>query len=168
MLRGMAGPPLTPQGWPPAESPDGATVEAGVKVSDGSRRTQAAPVPEPQTAVVPLPPEIDAANIGLVEAALAGALASRPTVLIADGTSTAFCDSSGIGALIHAHRQAAATGAQLRVVMPGPQVRRVLQLIGADQLLLVYPSLADTQADRSQSARSAADPAPGPVHQEIA
>jgi len=118
-------------------------------MSGGSRRVHATRVPEPQTAVVPLPAEIDAANIGLVEAALASALASRPAVLIADGTSTVFCDSAGIAALIHAHRQAAATGAQLRVVITGSSVRRILELIGAEQLLLVYPSLAEAQANGS-------------------
>jgi len=126
----------------------------------GSRRFNAAPVPEPQTAVVALPIEIDAANIGLVETALASALASRPAVLIADGTETAFCDSSGIGALIGAHRQAATAGTQLRVVITGSMVRRILKVIGADQLLLVYPSLPDAQADRSAEPEppSAADP----------
>src|SRR5215471_16467225 len=116
-------------------------------MSGGSRRTQATPAPGPQTAVAALPSEIDAANIGLVEAAVASALASRPAVLIADGTKTAFCDSSGIRALIHAHHQAAAAGAQLRMVIAATSpVRRVLELTGADQLLLVYPSLADAQA----------------------
>ena len=129
-------------------------------MSGGSRRFNAAPVPGPQTAVVPLPVEIDAANIGLVEAAVASALASRPTVLIADGTSTAFCDSSGIGALIRAHRQAATAGAQLRLVITGSSVRRILELIGADQLLLVYPSVTDAQADGSPKPAppTAADP----------
>ena len=115
-------------------------------MSDGS---------QPRTTVVALPIEIDAANVGLVEAALASALASGPAVLIADGTSTAFCDSSGIGALIHAHRQTAAAGGQLRAVITSASVRRILEIIGADQLLLVYPSLGDAQADRSQPAPSA-------------
>jgi anti-sigma B factor antagonist len=134
----------------------------------GSRRIHATPVPEPQTAVVQLPAEIDAANTGLVEAALTSALASRPQVLIADGTKTTFCDSAGIATLIHAHRQAAATGAQLRVVITSTPVRRILEIIGADQLLLVYSSLPGAQADRSQPAPSAADPAPDPERQEIA
>jgi len=134
-------------------------------MSGGSRHIQTTPVPGPQTAVVPLPAEIDAANVGLVDAAMASALASRPAMLIADGTQTAFCDSSGIAALVHAHRQAAAAGAQLRVVVVGSQVRRVLELIGAHQLLLVYPSLAAAQADGSHPpASSAADP----ERQEIA
>jgi anti-sigma B factor antagonist len=118
----------------------------------GSRRIHATPVPEPQTAVVQLPAEIDATNTGLVETALTSALASRPKVLIADGTKTVFCDSAGIATLIHAHRQADAMGAQLRVVITSPSVRRILEIIGADQLLLVYPSLPGAQADRSQAA----------------
>jgi anti-anti-sigma factor len=132
-------------------------------MSGGSGRTQATPVPGPQTAVVALPAEIDAANIGLVEAALASALASRPAVLIADGTATVFCDSSGITTLIRAHHQAASAGAQLRVVMTGASVRRVLELTGADQLLLVYPSLPGAQANGSRQppAPSAAGPERG-------
>jgi anti-anti-sigma factor len=96
--------------------------------------------------VVALPAEIDAANTGRVEAALAGALASGPAVLIADGTTTAFCDSSGIAALIRVHHQAAAARAQLRVVITGASVRRVLELTGVGQLLLVYPSLSSARA----------------------
>ena len=135
-------------------------------MSGGSRPTQATPVSGPQTAVVALPAEIDAANIGLVEAALTSALASRPTVLIADGTGMAFCDSSGIGTLVHAHRQAAATGAQLRVVITTSPVRRILELIGADQLLLIYPSLPDAQANGSY--QPAPPSATGAEDQEIA
>jgi anti-sigma B factor antagonist len=135
-------------------------------MSGGSRRVQATLVSEPQTAVVALPAEIDAANIGLVDAAVASALASRPVVLIADGTSTVFCDSAGIAALIHAHRQAAAVGAQLRVVVTGSPVRRILELIGADQLLLVYPSLSDAQADGSH--QPAPPSAAGREDEEIA
>ena len=150
------------------KAPNGATVEAGVKMPGGSRRIHATPVSEPQTAVVQLPAEIDATNAGLVETALTSALASRPEELIADGTKTAFCDSAGIATLIHAHRQADAIGAQLRVVITSPSVRRILEIIGADQLLLVYPSLPGAQADRSQAAPPAADPAPDPERQEIA
>lgn len=125
-------------------------------MSGGSRPTPAAAVPRPQTTVVALPAEIDAATTGLVEAALAGALASRPAVLIADATQTVFCDSSGISVLVRAHHQAAAAGAQLRMVITTTPVRRIFHLIGADQVLSVYPSLAAAQADGSPQ------PAPPP------
>jgi anti-anti-sigma factor len=114
-----------------------------------SRRTQVTPFPGPRTAVVALPAEIDVTGSGLVEAELTSGLAGRPAVLIADGTETAFCDSSGIAALVRAHHQAAAAGAQLRVVITSAPVRRILQLTGTDQLLLVYPSLAAAQEGSS-------------------
>jgi anti-anti-sigma factor len=99
--------------------------------------------------VVTLPAEIDVGNSGLVQAALAGALASMPKVVIADGTGTGFCDCSAIAALENIHRQAAVTGVTLRVVVTSAAVRRVLEILEADQVLLVYPSLAAAQADGS-------------------
>jgi anti-sigma B factor antagonist len=135
-------------------------------MSGGSCRTRVTAVPASQTAVVPLPAEIDAVSVGLVEAALASALASRPAVLVADGTETTFCDFSGIAALIRTHHQAAATGAQLRTVIATSPVRRILELTGADQVLLVYPSLPDAQADRPHP--PAPPSAAGLEHQEIA
>jgi anti-anti-sigma factor len=135
-------------------------------MSGGSRRVHATGVPEPQTAVVPLPAEIDAANVGLVEPVLVTALGSRPVVLIADGTTTAFCDSSGIAALVRVHHQAAATGAQLRVVVTSCAMRRVLEISGADQLLLIYPSVAAARADGSHPPASPS--AAGPGHLESA
>ena len=54
---------------------------------------------------------------------------------------------AGVSALLRVHRQAAATGTQLRVVA-SPALRRVLDLTGADQVLDTYPSLADALAGR--------------------
>jgi anti-anti-sigma factor len=99
--------------------------------------------------VVTLPAEVDVGNSGLVQAALAGALLGAPKVVVADGTGTGFCDCSAIAALMVIHRQAATAGAQLRVVVASAAVRRVLELIGADHVLLVYPSLEDAQSDGS-------------------
>jgi anti-anti-sigma factor len=101
--------------------------------------------------VVTLPAEIDIGNSGFVLAVLSGALASTPQVVVADGTGTGFCDCSAIAALVTIHRQAAAAGAQLRVVLASAAVRRAIELVGADDVLLVYPSLGEAQADGSQT-----------------
>jgi hypothetical protein len=53
-------------------------------------------------------------------------------VLIVDMSGTTFCDSAGVQAIIAAHKQAAATDTQLRVVAPA--VMRMLTLVGIDQL----------------------------------
>jgi anti-sigma B factor antagonist len=112
-------------------------------MSGGSRRVHQTAVPGPWTVVVKLPAEVDFSNQGLVQATFASALASRPKLVVADGTGTGFCDCAAIHALITAHHKAVAAGAQLRVVITDALVRRVLELTGADQILLVYPSLVD-------------------------
>ena len=131
--------------------------------SDGIHETA---VPAPQTVVVTLPDEIDISNKGLVQAALARALGSRPTVVVADGTGTGFCDCAAIATLITAHHNAAAAGAQLRAVLPTALVRRVLELTGADQVLRVYPSLYNAYADGSASPRR--HPQQQPEHHDVA
>jgi anti-anti-sigma factor len=108
----------------------------------------------PRTVVVTLPAEIDVGNSGLVQAALAGALASTPNVVVADGTATGFCDCSAIAALMAIHRQAASTGVTLRVVVTTAAVRRVLEILEADQVLQVYPSLDAAQANGSHAPAS--------------
>ena len=94
--------------------------------------------------VVVLPAEIDVTNSELVHDRLVAALAPDVGVVIADMTSTTFCDSSGVHAVIFAHEAASARGVELRVaVSPDGSVRRVLQLIGVGSVVPVFPSLAE-------------------------
>jgi anti-sigma B factor antagonist len=60
-------------------------------------------------------------------------------VLIIDMGEMTFCDSAGVGAVIAAYRQATATGTELRLVATA--VLRILTLVGADQLIPIYPTL---------------------------
>ena len=94
--------------------------------------------------VVVLPAEIDVTNSELVHDRLMAAASPGVDVVIADMTSTTFCDSSGVHAVIFAHEAAAARGVQMRLaVSPDGSVRRVLQLIGVGSVMPVYPSLAE-------------------------
>ena len=97
--------------------------------------------------VVHLPAEIDVTNSAQIYERLVAALAPGVGVVIADLTSTSFCDSSGVHAIMHAHEQAAARGIRLRLaVSPGGTVPRVLQLTGVDSLMPIYPSLQDAMS----------------------
>lgn len=118
-----------------------------MKVSCIPGHVEVAAEPGPLAAVVTLPAEIDVSNERLVEDELVSALGNGLTVLVAEGTRTAFCASAGMSLLIRVHRQAAAAGTQLRVVA-SPAVRRILDLTGADQVLDTYPGLADALAGR--------------------
>jgi anti-sigma B factor antagonist len=100
-----------------------------------------------QLVVVPLPAEIDISNSESVGAELGAACASGAGVIIADLTSTAFCDSSGIRYLLLAHDEAAAHHAQLRLaVQPDGVVLRMLTLMGLHRVLQVHVSLDEATA----------------------
>jgi anti-sigma B factor antagonist len=91
--------------------------------------------------IVTLPVEVDIGNAGNIQAELTAALHSGPLVLIADMSMTEFCDSCGIRCLLEASDRAAAAGGELRVVIPSSAVRRTMHVIGADQVLRLYPDL---------------------------
>lgn len=97
--------------------------------------------------VVPLPDQIDMANAGQIGAQLDAALAPGVTTVVADMTATTFCDCSGIGMLIRAHKKASANNAQLRVVIPAARILRTLTITKADDVLLIYPTLHDALED---------------------
>jgi anti-sigma B factor antagonist len=101
------------------------------------------------TAVVTLPAEIDMANADRVSADLQTAFGPGVTTVVADMTATTFCDSRGISALVRAYKQAAASGAELRVVVPSAHMLRVLAILGLDCQLAIYPSLPDALAAKS-------------------
>ena len=97
--------------------------------------------------VVALPAEIDVTNSGHVYEQLVAVLAPGVDTVVADMMSTAFCDSSGVHAIIHAYQSAAERGASLRLaVSQTTSVRRVLQLIGVGRLMPVYASLQEAMS----------------------
>jgi anti-anti-sigma factor len=96
--------------------------------------------------VVTFPAEIDMAIAGAIGEQVAAALASGVPAVIADMTATTFCDSAGINMLIRAKKQAAAHGAGLRLLLPCPNVLRVLQIQGVDVVLPIYHSLEEALA----------------------
>lgn len=90
-------------------------------------------------AVVTMPAEIDAMNADETRDALLSATGGDITTLIIDMSGTTFCDSAGVHAVITGYKHAAANGIEVRLV--ATTVRRVFRLIGADQLMLTYPTL---------------------------
>ena len=96
--------------------------------------------PAPLT-VVTLPAEIDMATDDAFGEQVAAALFPGVHVVIADMTATTFCDSAGITTLIRATNQAAAHGAELRLLLPCPNVLRVLKIQGVDAVLSICHSL---------------------------
>jgi anti-sigma B factor antagonist len=100
--------------------------------------------------VVTLPAEIDMATAGAIGEELAAALAPGVRAVIADMTATTFCDSAGINMLIRAKKQAAAHGAELRLLLRSANVIRVLKIQGVDAVLPIYHGLEEAQAGRER------------------
>jgi anti-sigma B factor antagonist len=98
----------------------------------------------PGPVVVALPPEIDMATAVQAGEELGSVLVGNPSTVVADMTATRFCDSSGISMLVRAHKQAAANGTELRLVVRSTAVLRTLGLAGIGQLLPIFPTV--TQA----------------------
>ena len=104
-------------------------------------------------AAVAMPAEIDVANADEIHRALVSAANLGAPVLIVDMSGTTFCDSAGVQAIIAAHKQAAATDTQLRLVAPA--VMRILTLVGVGQLVPLYPTL-----EAALTGATAAEPGP--------
>ena len=113
---------------------------------------------------VKLPPTVDIGNDRIVLDSLTGALAGKPSVLIADATATAFCDCAGVSALVCAHRSAAAAGAQLRVVTASAKVRRIIKLTKAHEVLNVHLTIDDALADLTGRGEAPSPAVPAPAH----
>lgn len=108
--------------------------------------------------VVSLPVEIDVTNADQVYDRLVAAVATGAPLVIADCTATIFCDAAGVRRLLMFHARAAAREVPLRLVIaPGGLLRRLLELLGADSVLPVYPSVEEASMLPVHSAK---DPLP--------
>jgi anti-sigma B factor antagonist len=92
-------------------------------------------------AVVTTPGEIDLRNADSLREALVAAAATNQPVVVVDMTGTEFCDSTGLHVLVRAHRQADANGRQLRLVVRGAALQRILAVSGMGSLFRVFDSL---------------------------
>jgi anti-sigma B factor antagonist len=100
-----------------------------------------------EAAVITLPEEIDISNSEQVREELLSLLNRGPAVLIVDMAETTFCDSAGVNALVRAHKRATANGAEIRLVVTSPGVKRVLGITGVDRLIPVHPSMTASLAE---------------------
>ncbi|HEY7325359.1 MAG TPA: STAS domain-containing protein [Streptosporangiaceae bacterium] len=92
-------------------------------------------------AVVTTPEEVDISNAGLLREALVSATVSGQPVIVVDMSATEFCDSTGLNVLVRALGLAEQAGAELRLVMGGTGLRRVLTVTGVAGMFRTYETL---------------------------
>jgi anti-sigma B factor antagonist len=93
--------------------------------------------------VVTAPEEIDIANAAGLKVALHEAAGPGRGLVVVDMSRTRFCDSTGLNALVSAARQARAEGGEVRLVVVGDAVARIVALTGVDRVIPIYASLED-------------------------
>ena len=98
------------------------------------------------TAVVAAEGEIDLTNAEGLRDALLSALNAGASGLIVDLTGTTLLDSAGVTAVVRSVRRASATDSTVRLAATAPPVLRVLNLVGIDRLVSIYPSVAEAVA----------------------
>ena len=109
--------------------------------------------------MVRLPAEIDSSNAEHIRQQLCAVLTPGVRVVVADLTSTTFCDVAGVRGLARARTCAAARNTELRLaVRPGP-VRRVLTMVSPGGSFLLYGSPVEATGLGTLSTVSAGAPA---------
>jgi anti-sigma B factor antagonist len=86
-------------------------------------------------AVLALAGDIDITTAHMVRDAAARCLRGQPASLALDLRRLDFCDCAGVRTLRWAQHRAATAGSRFRIIAPGPQVRRILALAEASDLL---------------------------------
>lgn len=84
--------------------------------------------------------------INQFENAFQQTLASGHNFLIVDLEALPYVDSSGIGSLVNALRQANKAGGTVKLVNPAPFVAKTLKMVGILTLFSVYESEAEALA----------------------
>lgn len=108
-------------------------------------------------AVITLPSEVDTSNGDQIRSDLLTAIDQGAAPLIVDLSTTTFCDSAGVKAVVSAYRRAVTKGTDIRLVIASPMVRRVFALTEADRLVLVYTTLAEASSDLADLGRPSRD-----------
>jgi anti-sigma B factor antagonist len=98
---------------------------------------------QPGTAVLRARGEIDVASAPEFHDALSGLIAEGPAILVVDLSDVSFIDSTGLGVLVSAEKQTRADGHGLRLVVTHPQITRLLELTGLDEVFTVVSNTTD-------------------------
>jgi anti-sigma B factor antagonist len=103
--------------------------------------------------IVAISGDIDLAGVTVIDQAVLDAC-GRGTRVIIDMAASRFIDSTGLAALVRAHRHRGPSVETLALRSVRPEVRRVFEITGVDRLLPVLPESLTPRTDRGQPAPS--------------
>lgn len=85
--------------------------------------------------------ELDMSTAPSLTTAAGNAFADGYQLLMLDLSGISFMDSTGLSALLAVHREAVARDAHAAIIAPSDNALRVLEMLGVDQVLNIYPTL---------------------------
>jgi len=91
----------------------------------------------PSGVVLAVAGELDSHSSPQLRTTLLGLVADGDEDVVVDLAGVSFCDSTGLGVLVGAHRRMAASERTLAVRSVRPAVRHLLEVSGLDQVLQV-------------------------------
>jgi anti-sigma B factor antagonist len=97
----------------------------------------------PHYALVMLAGELDTSNVAQLYEELAELTRQGVRHITIDLAGLEFVDSTGLSALIAAHKRAASQGGELILHSPGRDIRRQFQMTGVDTFFNILPSSGD-------------------------
>jgi anti-sigma B factor antagonist len=101
--------------------------------------------------IVAAPKEVDITNAPSLKSAILEAARLGYGTVVVNMAVTRFCDSSGLYALLSAHKRAQADGGGLLVVATAAAVLRIFELTGVGSLIPHFSSLDDALALADQA-----------------
>ena len=116
--------------------------------ASGAAQLDVSVVVSPSWVIADVSGEAAPSTVGQLWEALIAQLPPGVCRVIVDLSGVCFIGSLGVHVLLDAARVLADRGGSLSLVSPEPIVARMLSLTGADELIPVYPDLAEAQ--RSQ------------------
>ena len=122
-----------------------ATLTASVTVNDSR--------PEPYT-LVQLTGEADITGSETLHSVLDAETRKRPALLVIEISGLVYMDSTALQAIVRANMALGRDGGRLVLAGPRDNVARVLEMTEVDQLVPVYPSLAEAVSRRHEGSSS--------------
>ena len=127
-----------------ADNPEAVIVDGSG--SDASRALMSVvSAQHEQLVILTVQGSIDVLTAPQLSEAVLEAVSGQPRGVVIDLTLTDFLASAGMAALVAAHEAIAPSGL-FGVVAAGPATSRPLQVMGLDQTLVLYPTLAHAVA----------------------
>ncbi|TDC96516.1 anti-sigma factor antagonist [Actinomadura sp. 7K507] len=124
----------------PAEAPAARDSGAGGELGLGVTRVRGG------AAVVAVTGELDLRTADALRARLVEVHASGPRRLVADFAGVPFCDAAGLGALVAARNQIAASGGEIVLAGVRPAQLRLLRITGLHRLFAVHADVGGALA----------------------